>query len=121
MVNGLADVVQEGASTSNHGIGAQFLGEHPGQVRHLHRVLQNILPVASTEVKTAKNQQNTWVKIKHPGFVSGLFTLLFNNIGDIFLRFFHQLFDLRRLDAAVGNQALQCHFGDVATNGVKGG
>ena len=53
------------------------------------------------------------------GFLHGLFAELLNVLLHFGLRFGHDFFDPRRMDAAVGNQLVQRHSGDFAAHGVE--
>ncbi len=51
-------------------------------------------------------------------FFDGTLAELEHHLRDVFLDFVHRLFDLRRLDATILHESLECELGDVPTNEI---
>src|SRR3989344_8554719 len=85
MVNRLAKVVKKRACTCDCHVCPKLLSKHSGNVCHLDRVLENVLSIARSEIESSQDRNDTWVEIEYSAFISGLLTLLFDDLIDGFL------------------------------------
>ena len=112
VIDRLADVVEEGAGLRDRDIRAELFGEHAGDVRHLDRVLEHVLPVARPEVEPAEDGENARVEVEHTDLVGGLLTLILDDGVHLLARLLDLVLDAGRLHAAVLDEPLErdlCH------------
>ena len=121
VIQGFADVVEQAAFGDDHRVGADFLGEHASQVRHLHAVLQDILAVARAEAKAADDFEELLRVPGDPEFLRRALAELEHHFSDLFLHFGDDLLDPGRLDAPVLNQFLHRELRDVTASEVVAG
>ena len=50
----LTHIMEQGSRLTDAHIGADLFGDHPGQLSHLDRMLEDILPIAGTKLQLAQ-------------------------------------------------------------------
>src|SRR5690606_9822121 len=118
-VDRLADVVKQ-AGAPRHGlIDPQLGGDDAREVRHLHRVLEDVLAVARAELQAPEQLHQAWLEADH-GRVARRFVTAFADVSlHVVLRLLHDFLDARRVDAPVGDQLGEGELGDLAADGVE--
>ncbi len=100
----LADVVQHRAHLGELDVGAQFGGQHGGDVRGLHRVGELILAVAGAVFQAAQQLHQFGMQHLQADFDHRLLTGLFDRLLDFLLCLFDLFLDASRVDAAILHQ-----------------
>ncbi len=103
MADGFADVVQKSGFFSQIGVRADFRSDGRGQMRHFHRMKQNILAVAGAESQTAEHSNELGVKPRHARVIDRGFTRFLDFRRNFFFGFFHGFLNSRRLNPAVSH------------------
>ena len=121
VADGLADVVQQRGAARGLGRGAELLGHHRGEVGALDRVREHVLAVARAVLEAAEDADQLGVEALDVGVQRGLLAG-FHDVGLEFrFRLVVGLLDPGRVDAAVGEELLQRHAGDLAADAVEAG
>ena len=121
VADGLADVVQQRGAAGGLGRRAELLGHHRGQVGALDRVREHVLAVARAVLEAAEDADQLGVQALDVGVQRGLLAGL-DDVGlELGLGLVVGLLDPGRVDAAVGEQLLQRHAGDLAADAVEAG
>ena len=96
-------------------VDAELFRHDPGQPGHFCRVVQHVLTVAGAVLQASHELKNVRVQVVQAE-VERHIARFFSHGG---IRFFPDLqdhfFDTRRMDAAIGDQPLNRHLGDLAT------
>ena len=87
-----ADVVQQSRTLSKIRVRAQFICHHARNERHLHRVSEHILTVASTVTKPPEYPDKLMVYTVDTRLKCGRFALFFDDLLDFFSCFLDHLF-----------------------------
>ena len=119
VVQRFADVMHQGPGFGDCHVGAQFFGNHSGNVRHFNGMLEDVLPVAGAEIQPPDDGDNARVKIEYSAFIDRLFAFFLDYFIYFFFGFFHQLLNFSRLNAPVQNQIFQRQAGDLSPDRVK--
>src|SRR5579884_114578 len=117
----LADVVQQRGAAGGARAGAELVGHHPGQARDLHRVGEDVLPVAGAEAQPAEQPDQLRAQALHAGVEHRLLAHLHDMALKLGLGLVVALLDARRVDPAVLEQLLERHPRDLAPNPVEPG
>ena len=119
--DGLADVVQQRGAASGLGRRAELVRHHRGQVRALDRVREHVLAVRGAVLQPAERRHQIGVERLDLGVEARLLAAL-GDVGlELGLRLVVGLLDPRRVDAAVLEQLLERHPGDLAAHAVEAG
>lgn len=120
-VHALADVVEEPGPPGQSGVQAELRRHDPGEVGHLDGVLEDVLAVAGAEVEPAQKLDEAGLQAHHPRLQGRLLPALVDEGLHLLLGLLHHLLNAARVDAAVLQELLQGHAGDLAADGVEGG
>src|SRR3989344_6441918 len=107
MVDSLSDVVEQRPRARDGRVSAQFFRKHAGEMRHLDRVVEDVLAITRAEVEAAEDHKELRVQIRDAGLICGLGPFLFDDGINLSLGFLHGLFYFFRLYAAVENEILE--------------
>ena len=113
-VDGLADVVKERRAHRDVRVEADFPGHDAGQPRHFGRVRQDVLPVAGAELQASHQPEDLGVEIVQAELEGDRAALLAHLLVGFVLDLLDDLFDARRMNAAVGDQLLDRLLRDLA-------
>ena len=119
VVGRFADVVQQAGAAGEDGVHAHLFGHHAGDEGHFDRVPQHVLAVAGAIVQPAEQVDDAFVEAADLRFLHGFFAVAADLRVDFFLRFGDELFDPRRMDAAVGDELVERDPGDFAADRVE--
>ena len=100
-------------------IEADFFGQHAGQKGDFDRMPQHVLAVTGAEAQPAEQMDDFWMQAADFGFLDGFFAEFLDVLFHLGLRFVHDFFDPRGMNAAVGNQLAQRHTGDFAAHRIE--
>src|SRR5690625_513544 len=120
-VYGLAHVVQQAGAPGERLVQAQLGGDDAAQVGNLDRVLEDVLPVGGPEVHAAQELDESRLDAHDVRLQGCLVTTLANVALHLLLGLLDDLFDPRRVYAAVGHQLGERQHGHLAPDGVEGG
>ena len=113
-IDRLADIVEERGADRDVGVEAHFPGHDAGEPRDLGGVGQHVLPVAGSVLQPAHQPQDLRVEVVEAELERDGRPFLAHRLVGLFLHFLDDLFDARRMNAAVGDQALDGLLGDLA-------
>ena len=100
---------------------AELVGHHRGQVGALDRVREHVLAVARAELQAAEDADQLGVEALDVGVERGLLAGLDDVALELGLGLVVGLLDPGRVDAAVREQLLERHAGDLAADAVEAG
>ena len=109
----LADVVEEAAALGQLDVGPDLGRHHAGQPRHLLRVLEAVLAVGGAVPEPTDHPDELRVQAVHPDLEARPLALFLEVLLDLLLDLVDDLFDPRRVDPAVGDEALERDLGDL--------
>ena len=121
VVHGLADVVQKAGPFGGFNVQAQFRGHDPAQGRHFQGVLEHVLREAGAVFELPDEPDDIGMNAVHARVKGGLLAHFAQLHVHFLLHFFDHVFNAGRVDAAVGHQTLQGHFGDLAAQWAVSG
>src|SRR3954447_14235703 len=121
VADGLADVVQQRRPAGGPRRRAELVGHHRGEVGALDRVREDVLAVARAVLQAAEDPDQLGVQALDVRIERGLLARLDDVALQLGLRLVVGLLDSCRVDAAVGQQLLQGHAGDLAADAVEAG
>ena len=119
VIHGLAQVVQQPGGLRDIHVRAQLRGQHARQVRHFHGVLELVLPVGGAELESAEHLHDLWVQPGHASIVGGLLAGIRDDAFHFLLLLLEDLFDVRRVDAAILHQLGQRAAGNLTPHRVE--
>src|ERR1043166_6071720 len=119
VIDGLADVVEQAAALGHHLVHADLGRHHAAQVRDLHRVAQDVLPVARAVVEPSHELLELGVHAVRAHLEAGHLAHFDDLPVDLVANLGHHLFDARGVDAAVCDQPLERNARDLASHRVE--
>ena len=119
MIHGLADIMQQTGPLGDPHVQPKLCSQQAGKVRHLHRMLQGILPEACPEFHLSKQSDQFRVNAVDPHLQGCSLALLLDHHFHFFLSLLHHLLDPGRVDTPVHNQLLQSNPGHLSADGVE--
>ncbi len=119
-VDRLADVVQQGATAHDVDVGADFARQQGADLGRLDGVHELVLAVAGAVLEPAEGADDLGVKAGAVRLQHRLFAGLLELVLDVLARLLDDLFDARRVDAAVRHEAGQGEARDLAADAVEG-
>src|SRR5436309_209922 len=117
----LADVMQQRAALRERDVELQLGGHDAGEVGDFLGMLENVLPVGGPVLHPAHELYQLGVHAANPDVVDRLLARFHDAGVDVRLRFFDDLLDAARMDAAVGDQALEGEAADLAPDRLEAG
>src|SRR5947209_6680692 len=111
----LADVVQHGASLHQHRVEPELARHHPGDVRRLDQMLEDVLAVRRPVAQLSEQRDELGMHVGQTDLDDRVLTSADAELLDLGLAALVDLFDPVRMDAAVENQPLQsqpAHFAE---------
>ena len=97
----LADIMKKCSNFRNAHIRTNFLSNHPRNLRHLSRMLQDVLTEAGTKLQFTKKQQHLLRNPNHASFAHSIFTSLANFFLDLFLSLSDHFFNACRMNTTI--------------------
>ena len=119
--DGLADVVQQRGAARGLGLAPSSVGHHRRQVRALDRVREHVLAVARAVLQAAEDADQLGVEALDVGVERRLLAGLDDVALELGLGLVVGLLDPGRVDAAVREELLERHAGDLAAHAVEAG
>ena len=119
VVDGLADIVQKACALCRVDVDAELRCDKAGNVRHLDRVLQDILTVARAVLHAAEQLYELGIYAVDVRFEHRALALGLDGGVDLLLSLGDHFLDARRVDAPVGNELFKSKTRHLAANGVK--
>src|ERR1043166_1789909 len=119
VIDGLADVVEQAAALGHPLAHADLGRHHAAQVRDLHRVAQDVLPVARAVVEPSHELLELGVHAVRAHLEAGHLAHFDDLPVDLVANLGHHLFDARGVDAAVCDQPLERNARDLASHRVE--
>ncbi len=113
--------MQQARAPGDADAAAQLAGHGAGQVGHLDGVLEHVLSVAGAEMQAADEAHDLRVEPRDTRLKAGLLGGFLEALLDVLLGLLDRLLDAARVDAAVGEQALEGHAGGLTPHGVEAG
>ena len=120
-LDALADVVQEGAALGNLAVHADLGGEHSSDDGHLLGVREHVLAITRAVVEASEGLDELRRHVVHADVEDDLLALFVYLLSDLPCDLLDDFLDARRMDAAVRDQSLERHAGDLAAHGVEAG
>ena len=114
-----SDVVEQSGSSCKGTVNTQLIGNDSGNVRNLHRMIQNILAVTGTVHQASQNFDKFVVQPMNAGFKNGFLAGLFDAGFHFSLGFFHRFFNTGRMNSAVGNQLFKGQSGNLSPDRIE--
>ena len=118
-IDRLADVVEEGGADRDVGVEADFPGHDAGEPRDLGGVGQHVLAVAGAVLQPAHQPQDLRMEVVQAELERHRRAFLAHRLVGLVLHLLDDLFDARRMNAAVGDQAFDRLLGDLAAVGIE--
>ena len=118
-VDGLADVVEERRTHGDVGIETDFSGHDAGQPGDLGRVREHVLTVTGPELQPAHQTEDLRVQIVQPELERDGRAFLPHLLVGLVLDLLDDFLDAGRVNAAVGNQALDGLLRNLAPIGIE--
>ena len=120
-IDRLADVVQERRAHRDVRVEADFPRHDAGEAGDFRRMVQHVLPVAGAEFQPAHEPQDLRMEIVEPELERHRGAFLAHRLVGFVLDLLHDLFDARRVDASIGDEALDGLLGDLAPVRIEAG
>ena len=121
VIQRLADIVQQTRALGGMDVGAQLGGHHAGDMGHLNRVLQHVLAIAGAVMETAQQLLQLGMQAADAGLQHGALALGADDGIHLPLGLLHHLLDVGGMDAAVGDELLQCKACHLAAHRLEAG
>ena len=118
-VDGLSEIVEQAGPPRDRDVRADLRGEHGGDVRHLDRVVQDVLPVRCAILHPSEHVDELRRKPGQPGLQHGALAGLADAVVDLRLRLLDDLLDAAGMDSAVDDEIGERDLGDLAAYGVE--
>ena len=119
VVGRLADIVQQAAAASQRAVQTDLLRHHAGDEGHFNAVPQHVLAVAGAEMQPAQQVDQPLMQTADGQLLAGVLAELLDVLLQLLLRSGDDLFDPRRVNAAVGNERVQGQAGDFPADHVE--
>ena len=97
----LTDIMKKCSDFCNSYVRADFFSNHPRNLRHLSRMLQNVLPEAGAKLQFTKQQQHFLRNPNHASFTHSVFTSLSNLFFNLLFSFSNYFFNACRMNTTV--------------------
>ena len=97
----------------------ELLGHDPGEEGDFLRVVEHVLPVAGAELQAAHEPQDLRMEVEEPELEGRGLAFLADRVLHLDLDLLDHLLDPRRVDAAVGDQALDRLARDLAAERIE--
>ena len=120
-IDRLADVVQESCTLRQFGVESKLGSHQRTKHRDFFNVSKYVLPVTRSVIEFAHEVNDVIMEAVKPKLEASLFAGFAHHNRHLFLSLFDYFFDARRMDAAVRDQLLKRHAGDLAAYRVVGG
>ena len=121
VVKGLADIMQQTGTAGQRDVHAHLACQQTGQPGHLHAVGQSVLAKAGAVLQAADELDEVGVQAVDAKLHHGALALPLHLQLKVVAALLHRLLNAGGVDAAITDQALQRHAGNLAAGLVKGG
>jgi len=121
LLDGVADVVEEADLARLLDVVADLGGDQPGNQRGVLAVDQDIGAVRAPVAERPEELDELRVDAGDAHLLDGCLALLAQPVGDLGAALGHHLLDARGVDAAVDEEPLQGHLGDLPAHRVESG
>ncbi len=121
MVDRLAQIVQKAGALDRDGIETELGGHHRGEVGHLERVVQHVLPEGGAVAQTTEGVDQLGMQIMDAGVEGGLFARLLNALVHQLHSLAVHLLDACRVNTPVSDEVLHRDAPDFAAHRVEAG
>ncbi len=118
-VTALPDVVEEGTPLRDRRIEPELGGEGARDVRRLHEVLQDVLPVGGAVLQAPEQPDHLGMDVGDPHLRDGIFTRAPDPVLELAHRSLVDLLDPCGMDPPVLHQLLEGHPRRLAADGVE--